>query len=197
MRHKSLWEAISSPANFPNYDGRTGLGYAAPTGFHSQRSYQDSYPYVEDEFEEDLDEYLDDDDLDDGDITLMSQFRNKISHASATHDPYATKSKDSFSYYGSATPTGMFGEAIAMNRSSGTMVPKPDMYKNKTLPGGYTATSTRPRKQLTHAYATAKGWSKAPNDILDDLRFDAEYDEAIENIRKIVRLNHKMNLFRE
>ena len=48
MRPKSLWEAIGGgPANFPNYDARTGLGYGTQSGFHAHRQYQGTYPYRE------------------------------------------------------------------------------------------------------------------------------------------------------
>lgn len=194
----SLWEAISSPANFPNYDSRTGLGYGTQSGFHNPRTSSTSYPYIaDDDFEEkqDLqDEEQNDDEIEpDMDSYL---FFNKIG-GPIPYDPYAQRKTDKSYYYGSNTPSGMFAEAIAMNRSKGTISPKPDLYSKKQAVSGdgYVGASIRPFQTIIHNKSTTHGWSKSSYDSHD--YFENEDDETIKNIRKIVRFYHKMNLRRE
>jgi hypothetical protein len=200
MPHKkiSLWEAISSPANFPNYDSRTGLGYGTQTGFHSPRQSSVSYPYIEeDDFQEEENEQENEESVDDENIdTSIHKFFNKIG-PSIPYDPYAQRKTDRSYYYGSNTPTGMFAEAIAMNRSKGSISPKPDLYKKKQAVSGdgYVGASIRPFQTIIHNQSTTHGWSKSSYDAFD--YFENEDDETIENIRKIVRFYHKMNLRRE
>jgi hypothetical protein len=196
MHHKklTLWEAISSPANFPNYDSRTGLGYGTQTGFHSPRTSASSYPYIEDdEFD------FDDEEDEDEDVANISthQFANKIGVGSSSYDPYAQRKTDKSYYYGSNTPTGMFAEAVAMNRTKGSISPKPDLYKKKQAVAGdgYVGASIRPFQTIIHNQSTTHGWSKSSYDAHD--YFENEDDETIENIRKIVNLYHKMNLHKE
>ena len=196
-----LWEAISSPANFPNYDSRRGLGYAAPTGFHASRQYQGSYPYKEPpEEHEDLtgdpDADESEEESDPSEIGFAMKFRNKVSTVPAV-DPYATKKSDPYYYYGSATPTGMFGEAVAMNRSKGSISPKPTLYKGKEAVAGdgYVGSSIRPFQVIIHNRSTTHGYSKAPIPL--ETSPEEEEDETLEKLRKVIRGYHLANLSRE
>jgi hypothetical protein len=199
MHHKkiTLWEAINSPANFPNYDSRTGLGYGTQSGFHNPRQSSSSYPYIEEDSFEDEELDYDDENSDDIEDPPSYEFFNKIGSSPIPYDPYAQRKTDKSYYYGSNTPTGMFGEAIAMNRSKGSISPKPDLYKKKQAVSGdgYVGASIRPFQTIIHNQSTTHGWSKSSYDAFD--YFENEDDETIENIRKIVNFYHKMNLRRE
>lgn len=201
MSKISLWEAIGSPANFPNYDSRTGLGYGTNSGFHSSRKYQGTYPYkepVEGQFLSSADEDDQDDedlDLDDEDLQFSFAFRNKVS-TNPPVDPYAVKKTDPYYYYGSATPTGMFGEAIGMNRSKGSISPKPNLYKNKQAVSGdgYVGASIRPFQTIIHRSSTPHGYSKAPIPLDSEV---IEDDKTLLRLRELIRMYHKANLSRE
>ena len=192
-RNRKIREALGgSPANFPNYDTRTGLGYGAPTGFHNSRQSAGTYPYrepVENEGEEDVD----DEEFDIGDA---AEFRNKLGGA-PYKDPYASRKTDPFYYYGSATPTGMFGEAVAMNRSRGSISPKPNLYKGKEAVsgGGYVGASIRPFQVIIHNRSTPHGWSKSTYPL--DTQEEEDEDETLMKLRELIRGYHNANLSRE
>lgn len=197
-----LWEAISSPANFPNYDARTGLGYGAKTGFHAQRSYQSSFPYrdadpnhEEVEGDEEDDEEL----IWDPEAEIANRdFHNKIG-VTPYRDPYSTRKTDPYYYYGSATPTGMFGESVGKNRTKGSISPIPNLYKKKQAVSGgvYGGSSIRVYKPILHTLGTKRGWSAAPKEIEPVEPENLEDDnEAVEKIRELVRFYHTSNLYK-
>jgi len=192
-RKISLWEAIGGgPANFPNYDARTGLGYGAPTGFHASRQSQGTYPYrepAEGDEEEDAEE-------EEFEVEDAAEFRNKLGGA-PYKDPYASRKTDPFYYYGAATPTGMFGEAVAMNRSKGSISPKPNLYKGKEAVsgGGYVGASIRPFQVIIHNRSTPHGWNKSIHPLEEPE--EGEDDETLLKLRKLIRNYHIANMSRE
>lgn len=197
-----LWEAISSPANFPNYDARTGLGYGAKTGFHAQRSYQSSFPYRDsDPAEEEVDGDEEDDEelIWDPEVEVANrEFHNKIG-VTPYRDPYSTRKTDPYYYYGSATPTGMFGEAVAKNRSKGSISPIVGLYKNKEAVSGdgYVGGSIRPFQVIIHGFGSKKGWSTAPKEIDPVEPENPEDDnEVVEKIKELVRFYQTSNLYK-
>lgn len=196
-----LWEAISSPANFPNYDSRTGLGYAAKTGFHSQRSYQSSFPYKQSDPEK---EEVEGDEEDDEELiwdpeveTANRKFHNKIG-VTPYRDPYSTNKTDPYYYYGSATPTGMFGESVGKNRTKGSMSPIVNLYKNKQAVSGdgYVGGSIRPFQTVIHSFGSKKGWSTAPNEFYPVENNTEDDDGILEKIKELVKIYRDSNLFK-
>jgi len=191
-RNRKIREALGgSPANFPNYDTRTGLGYGAPTGFHKSRQSAGTFPYRE---PVDDDEEIEDDE--EFEVEDAAEFRNKLGGA-PYKDPYASRKTDPFYYYGSATPTGMFGEAVAMNRSKGSISPKPNLYKGKEAVsgGGYVGASIRPFQVIIHNRSTPHGWSKSTYPL--DNNEEEEEDETLQKLRELIRGYHIANLSRE
>jgi hypothetical protein len=122
MHHKTLWEAIGGgPANFPNYDARTSLGYGTQSGYHAHREYQSTYPY-----REPLSDYEEDANDEDYDEEFGAEINKKLSSYTPS-DGLATKKSDPFYYFGAATRL----ESIARNQTRGSMVPKPTLYKKR------------------------------------------------------------------
>lgn len=189
----SLWEAISSPANFPNYDTRTGLGYGTQSGYHSQRSYQGSFPY------RDPDPYADDaEGEDEVDRDLTTKARNKAGASVTPVDPYAARSTDPFYFVGSATPLNAFMESVTQNSSKGSIVAKPGMYKRKNAVvggGGYVGSPVSPVKDINNHKSTPHGYSKASLPIEDYI--ESIEDENLQNLRSVIRAYHSANLLRK
>jgi len=187
----TLWEAISSPANFPNYDSRTGLGYGTQSGFHASRKYQGTYPYIEpDDVDEDSEEVVDDE--------MSTMIQNKIGHRNV-NDPLATRKSDPFYFVGAATPLNI-GEAYGgANRSKTSIVPT--IPQGKIYPhiqavlGSGGQAINRVYKPIQGTKSTARGYSKAPAPVEpseDQLR-----DEATEHIRELTRLIVMNNSMKE
>jgi hypothetical protein len=191
-RKKSLWEAISSPANFPNYDARTGLGYGTQSGFHASREYPGTFPYLEPS--EDLD------DVEDVEFERedAEEFRNKLGGA-PYKEPYSSRKTDPFYYYGSATPSGMFGEAVGPNRTRGSISPLPGLYKGKEAVsgGGYVGASVRPFQVIIHNRSTPHGWNKSIHPIEEPVSDEEDDTEPIDILRKVIRKYHIANMSRE
>lgn len=187
----SLWEAISSPANFPNYDTRTGLGYGTQSGYHAQRSYQGSFPY------RDHDPYADDvEEEDEVDSDLTTKARNKTASSITPSDPYAARSTDPFYFVGAATPLSAFMEAVVQNSSKGSIVAKPGMYKRKiAVVGGYVGSPVSPVKDINNHKSTPHGYSKASLPIEDYI--EPIEDKTLQNLRSVIRAYHSANLLRK
>lgn len=190
----SLWEAISSPANFPNYDTRTGLGYGTQSGYHAQRSYQGSFPY------RDPDKYADDveeEEEEDVDASLTARARNKVGSPISPSDPYASRSTDPFYFVGAATPLNAFMESIVQNRSAGSIVAKPGLYKRKNavVGGGYVGSPVSRAKDINNIKSTPHGYSKASLPATDF--FEEPEDETLQNLRSVIRAYHSANLLRK
>ena len=191
-RKQTLWEAIGGgPANFPNYDSRTGLGYGTQSGFHAQRQYQGTYPYKEpDTFAED-----DEDDVDDN---LTRKAQNKTGQgAGGSPDQFNQRRVDPFYFVGAATSLSGFAEAVARNNTRGSMSPMPDLYKGRegTVGGVYSSNPVSPATTTFNHYSTPHGYSKAP--LPEDEFIEPEEDEAMENLRSVIRAYHRSNLLRK
>jgi hypothetical protein len=202
MRHNkknSLWEAISSPANFPNYDAKTGDGYGTlKQTYHKNRQYQSSFPYkepVESEFEQEGSEQ-EDFEID------AAKFKNKLGIVTPV-DSYATRSTDNYYYVGAATRFDLakLGESIGNRRSQSSMTPMPDLYKNKQAVIGGAHSWNSYQKTIQHTKGQKKGFSSSiPVGV--DAFFNSEDEknkenDAVSKIRQIVRAYHELNLKRE
>lgn len=189
----TLWEAISSPANFPNYDSRTGLGYGTQSGFHANRTYQSSYPYVEE----------DDVDYDEGDEVVDDQMSTKIQNkvgSMTVNDPFATRKSDPFYFVGGATPLNI-GEAYGgPNRSKTSIVPRMSsgqkLYpKIQAVLGSGGTAINRVYKPIMSTKGTAYGFSK-PSIPLDPSE-DEVNDETVDKIREFTRMIQQQNAVKE
>lgn len=191
LRKISLWEAIGGgPANLPNYDRREDLGYGTTKSkFHAPRQYQGTYPYREPVEEIDDDEEID--------SSLTTKLQNKASPGGYSGDPYATNKVNPFYFVGAATSLNAFSESVAPNRSKGSIVPIPGLYKRKqAIAGGVNSTSpVSPFKQVLNTKSTPHGYSKAPLPV--DEFFDEPEDETLQKLRSVIRAYHSANLLRK
>jgi len=190
----SLWEAISSPANFPNYDTRTGLGYGTQSGYHAQRSYQGSFPYKDpDKYADDVEEEEDEE----IDTNLTAKARHKVGSPITPSDPYASRSTDPFYFVGSATPLNAFMESVVQNSSKGSIVAKPGIYKRKNavVGGGYVGSPVSPVKDINNHKSTPHGYSKASLPVEDFI--EPQEDETLQKLRSVIRAYHSANLLRK
>jgi hypothetical protein len=175
MRPKSLWEAIGGgPANFPNYDARTGLGYGTQSGLHAHRQYQGTYPYREplspNEEEANAEEH---------DPELDSKVSKKLS-AYVPSDPLATKKSDPFYYFGAATRL----ESLVRNPTRGSMVPMPGLYKGRDS-GVAASNPWQVTKNVLNSKSTPHGTQFAS--ILPEPSEDQEEAPEIFRLRSLIR----------
>jgi len=175
MRKKKIQEAIGGgPANFPNYDARTGLGYGTQSGFHDQRQYQDSYPYKEEPSE--IEKEIDDEEIDD---ELDHKVSKKIS-AYVPTDNLAVKKTDPFYFFGAATRF----ESVARNQTRASMVPFPDLYDNRE--SGMMATNQwQNTKNVLRTRGTPHGTQRSS--ILLDPSEDQNEDPTLIKLRELIR----------
>ena len=197
-----LWEALSSPANFPNYDARSDLGIGTLRArTHFNRMSQPTYPYIEEPSEDEIDR---DEAQDEEEVDPVSQakFRNALGMVRSS-DPYAARSVDNQYYTPSAsTPFHLskLGEAVGSRSSRTNLVPNQDLYKNKEAVvgnGGWNAV----QKPIQHTKGTKMGYSMASK-LFDDekiLYSDEKSDDfsVVSNIRRIVNAYHDLNMLRK
>lgn len=204
MLHKkknSLWEAISSPANFPNYDAKTGDGYGQlQPKYHKNRQFQSSYPYKEppeSEFEEEVEG-----EETEFDFADAAKFKNKLGSVFPTDD-YAIRSTDNFYYAGAATRFDLakLGESVGNRRTPSTMTPIPNLYKNKQAVIGGAHSWNSYQKTIQHTRGQKKGFSSslptADQSISDWTDEKNDEDDPVSKIKRIVRAYHELNLKRE
>lgn len=176
MANKRLWEAIGGgPANFPNYDARTGLGYGTQSGFHAPRQYQGSYPYKEPPSENEIEI---------GDEERDAEFDSKVSKKISSYvpsDSLATNKSDPFYFVGSATRL----EAIARNSTRGSMVPKPDLYKGRDS-GMMGSNPSQITKSILRTKSTPHGTQFAP--IFLEPSEDQEKAPELQSLRDLIRV---------
>lgn len=180
MRRKTLWEAVGGgPANFPNYDARTGLGYGTQSGYHSPRQYQGTFPYREpiSPYEEEANDM-------EMDPEEESEVSKKLS-AYIPSDPLATKKSDPFYFFGSATRL----ESVVRNNTRGGMVPIPDLYKGRDS-GMMGSNPWQVTKSILRTKSTPRG-TQFSSVILDPSE-DQEDAPELTRLRKIIS-----NIFRE
>lgn len=185
-----LWEAISSPANFPNYDTRTGLGYGTQSGFHKDRQYQSSYPYIEEDEELHGDDVIDDE--------MSTKIQNKVG-IRTVNDPLAIRKSDPFYFVGAATPLSI-GEAYGgPNRSKTSIVPKipgGKLYPQiQAVLGSGGTNINRVYKPIMSTNSTPRGFSK-PHEPVEPSE-DQLRDEATEHIRELTRMIVQYNNLKE
>lgn len=172
---RKLWEAIGGgPANYPNYDARTGLGYGTQSGFHAQRQYQGSFPYKEPPSDDELE--VDEEERDE-------EFDSKVSRKLSTYipsDDLATKKVNPFYFAGAATKL----ESIARNSTRGSMVPKPNLYKGRDS-GVVGSNPWQVTKDILRTKSTPHGTQFAP--IFLDPSEDQEEAPEVSRLRELVR----------
>ena len=187
MYRKSLLEAIGGVANSPNYDARTGLGYATQSGFHNSRQSQSTYPYKEPLSDNELE--VDEEDRD-------GEFDAKVSRKHSSYVPsdnLAFKKTDPFYFVGAATPLSA-AESVARNPQKTSMVPIPDLYKNRD--SGLMGTNTwQVTKPILNTRSTPYGTSRAS--ILLPPSEEQQEDESISMLRSLIRTIFDSNLNRE
>lgn len=194
-RKISLWEAIGGgPANFPNYDTRTGLGYGTQSGFHAQRQSRSTYPY------KDFDTFGEEDEGEDEEVDdiLTVKARNKVGQgAGGGMDPFASKKTDPFYFVGSATKLNSFVEAVGRNTSAGSISPLPGLYKKRqrSIGGTYSSNPISPATTVHNHKSTPHGYSKSS--LPADEFIEPEEDKAMENLRSVIRAYHRSNLLRK
>lgn len=201
----TLWEALSSPANFPNYDARTDLGIGslrARTHFH--RTSQSSYPYKESpegEFEEGHNDDVPEEEK--VDPVTQAKFRNAVGSVRAS-DPYATRSTDNGYFTPSAsTPFHLskLGEAVGTRSSRTRMSPIPGLYKGKEAVLGGSHNWNASVKPIQHSRGTKMGYSMASKLLGDEeLSLDDEKSDefsVVSKIRRIVNAYHDLNMLQK
>ena len=194
----TLWEALSSPANFPNYDARSDLGIGSLRArTHFERQSQQTYPYIE---SSSSDEEIDDEKDDDNEPIDKAKFQNKIGRVIPS-DPYAVRAVDNQYYTPSAsTPFHLskLGEAVGSRSSRTSLIPMPDLYKNKQATIGGANSWNAVHKQIQHSKGTKRGFSMAPAPIPEE-NFASEQEknddfQVVSLIRQIVNAYHDANM---
>jgi len=183
-------EALGSPANFPNYDARTGLGYGTVSHLHDPRQYPGTFPYIQpDPYAKEDD---DEDEEDSKEDSMNDKFHNKIGTHMQRVDPYAVKGTNPFYFVGSATMLAR--ESIGRNRTRGSIVAKKGLYHG--LDGSMSSGVSQliVTKPIVHHGATTQGTGHAPKP-LDPSEEELE-DPAISKVRQLVRAIFNSNLER-
>lgn len=182
MTRKNLWEAIGGgPANFPNYDARTGLGYGTQSGFHAHRQYQGTFPYVTPPSDDELE--VDEEERDD-------EFDSKVSKKLSVYiptDDLATKKNDPFYFFGAATRF----ESIGRNPTHTSMVPIPDLYKGRES-GMVGSNNWQVTKPILRTKATPHGTAKSP--ILSEPSEDQMADPELSKLRELIKVIFNSNV---
>lgn len=175
MPRKRIREAIGGgPANYPNYDARTGLGYGTQSGFHAQRQYQGSFPYKEPPSEDELEV-----DEEERDEEMDSKVSKKLS-SYIPSDGLATNKVNPFYFVGAATKL----ESIARNSTRGSMVPKPDLYKGRDS-GMVGSNQWQVTKNVLRTKSTPHGTQFAP--IFLEPSEDQEAAPELQKLRELIR----------
>lgn len=201
----TLWEALSSPANFPNYDARSDLGIGtlrARTHFH--RTSQSTYPYIEppqgEYEEEDSDEVHEEDEVD---PVTQAKFRNATGAVRAS-DPYSARSVDNQYFTPSAsTPFHLakLGEATGSRSSRTRMSPMLGLYKGKEAVIGGAHSWNAVMKPIQHTRGTKMGYSMASKLLgNEELSPDDEKNDefsVVSKIRRIVNAYHDLNMLQK
>lgn len=196
-----LWEAISSPANFPNYDARSDLGIGslrARTHFHRQS--QTTYPYIEPSSSENEQEVEEDERVDPVD---KAKFSNKIGRVIPS-DPYSARAVDNQYYTPSAsTPFHLskLGEALGSHASRTSISPMPDLYKGKEAVLGGANSWNAVYKPIQHTRGTKFGYSMAHTfEPEENINYEYEKNDdfrVVSLIRQIVNAYHDANMQRK
>lgn len=174
-RKKSLWEAIGGgPANFPNYDARTGLGYGTQSGYHDHRQYQGTYPYREplSDNEEDANDEERDEDFDHKVIKKLSSY--------VASDPYAIKKSDPFYFFGAATRF----ESVERGITGKSISPIPNLYAGRES-GMSSSNNWQYTKDILRTKATPHGTQRSS--ILLDPSEDQQEAPELVHLKNLIR----------
>lgn len=186
-------EAMSSPANFPNYDARTGLGYGTQSGLHNPRQYPGTYPYIQpDPYSVDNAEDEDNEDSEMEDPDANARFHKKLSTHMQRVDPYAVKGTNPFYFVGSATMLAR--ESIGPNRTRGSIVAKKGLYRGLDGAMSSGVSQSIVTKPIVHHGAIPQGTEHAPKPL--DPSDEEIEDPAISKVRELVRAIFASNLKR-
>ena len=163
-----------------SHDSRTGLGYGlAQDNFHSARSNSQEFPYSEDDHEEVELDITDD---------VLTKIVDKIATPYKSSDHLIGRSADHSAKVSGNSPVAI-GEGVAKN----SLVPFPNMYKNRLqIGGGVNSPKTISPGQYNRT-GTYRGWSHAPVGLVDTEDDNGE-DPALEKIRKLVKNVLKNNI---
>jgi hypothetical protein len=192
-----LWEAISSPANFPNYDSRNDLGLGkTQSHFFFHRHGHDEFPYGPESEKNDDDETEEEEDL-----AFSAKVKNKIG-SNTFSDPMSIRSVDNQYHTPNASSRfdmAKLGEAVGGMRSSrGSMSPMPNMYKGKEAVLGGAHSWNASHKDIQHTMGTKRGYAGGHKIMRDEIsswedeKNDA--DDPVSKIRRIVKAYHDLNL---
>ena len=159
--------------NFPHLDARVDLGYGTYDKFHKNSIASSSYPYVEDNFEEDDEIY---------DEEFLVKLINKIGN-SKSKDHMSYKSADAGSQKDFMSKMNRIGEV------SSHMSPIPNLYKNRSAVSGGTYPATTRGfigySEKTRPTGSKKGWARSiPKEDLP------EDDQNLKKIKELIRMIH-------
>jgi len=160
--------------NIPHADSRIGLGYGTYDKFHKPKSASSSFPYIEDDYEDDDEIFYDE--------QFLLKMINKIGDLKS-NDPLSYKSADSGSQKDFMSKMNTIGEVTTH------MSPIPNLYKNKSAVSGGTASPTSKGfigySEKTKPTGSKKGWSNSPPRYNEPIE-----DKNLEKIRKLIRMIH-------
>lgn len=200
IKKLSLWEALGSPANFPNYEDNVGgLGTIKPT-YNLPRQASQDYPYKNSSESEDTSCECDNED-EEGFLN-KKKISNKLGDTNSV-DFYSFKKTDNqYHTPNASTRFDMMklGEAIGTRSSRTSLVPYPNLYKDKQASFGGANSWNANHKDIQHTTGTKHGWSMAHKE-LEDASFEFNDEKNVDNdpvrkIRQIVKAYHDLNLIR-
>ena len=153
-----------------SHDSNTDLGYGKVADkFHKQRQSASSYPYVEEDEHEDIDDLFSSD--------LMKGVANKMATPFRSHDALIGRSIDHSSFMGGNNRVGI-GEGVAKG-----LVPFPNMYKKRIQVGGGANSPKLVAPGQYNRTGTYRGWSHAP--VPADQQIVSGTEEEDENLKKV------------
>ena len=164
-----------------SHDSNTDRGYGkAADKFHKQRQSASSYPYVEEDDHEDIDDLFSHD--------LIKRVANKIATPFKSSDSLIGRSIDHSSFAGGNNRVGI-GESVAKG-----LVPFPNMYKKRIQVGGGVNSPKMVSPGQYNRTGTYRGWSHAPVPADQQMSVIAdEEDTNLEKVRALVRAVLKNN----
>lgn len=145
--------------NIPAPDGRSDRGYGRTSAkFHKHYQQGGTYPYVEEDGYEDIDEEEIDMDFED-----FTAFQSRIRRRVNKMDPGSRKGTTPFYFAGSAT---RMGEAAL---GSNTTIPQIDRFRSDASAARGTGNpSATGMKNSTRPTGTKRGWASAPDVVSDE-----------------------------
>ena len=156
----------SSSAIKANYDDRKGLGYGTlDPEYHLPKMQHDTYPYVTADQHEETEDQIDDENID--------QFIQKINQGYHITDFMSDRKNNPFFFVAGNTKLGEIK----------SMVPKPNLYKNRqvamggTTSGNYHIGSTFPSRAAGEiSYGTKHGYASSPPPMNTGIKERPAYD---------------------